>query len=257
MPHPPRLGLVYHAPVTYRGSRRYYQKKYADAMTIVREMGVMHLFITFTSKETAPEFKHMLFDGQVCCDRPDCACRLFIDKKRQFMEDLGLLKKKGREEYVNEEGFTTAETHSIFGPVKGWFYSMEHQKGGTPHAHFCIILDWPRIQQMWETYGRGEITYEAYIDQYITAEIPSRPDDRDHSPHAVRQREYHDFVVNHMYHTCSVGVTGCKETADDKCSKGFPVILPIFARYMFVFCLEGLVRRDSLCSQQNNCLQEA
>ena len=88
---------------------------------------------------------------------------------------------------------------------------------------------------MWETYGRGEITYEAYIDQYITAEIPTRPDDRDHSLHAVRQREYHDFIVNHMYHTCSVGVTGCKETADDKCSKGFPVILPIFARYMFVF----------------------
>lgn len=137
LPHPPKLGLIYHAPVTFRGSARYYRKKYADAMAIIREIGVMHLFITFTSSEKAPEYKHLLFsDGQTCCNRPDCVCRLFIDKKRQFMEDLGLIKKKGRVERPNADGFTTAERHSVFGPVKAWFYSLEHQKGFALNATF-------------------------------------------------------------------------------------------------------------------------
>ena len=106
-------------------------------MAIVREMGVMHLFITFTSNEKAPEYKHLLFaDGQKCCDRPDCVCRLFIDKKRQFMEDLGLVKKKSRDDRPNADGYTTTETHSVFGPVKAWFYSLEHQK----EFVFCLMF---------------------------------------------------------------------------------------------------------------------
>lgn len=83
---------------------------------------------------------------------------------------------------------------------------------------------------MWKDANRGELTYESYIDQYITAELPPRPDDRDNSPHACRQREYHDLVINQLYHTCMIG--RCKENENDKCTKGFPVSL----FFTFIYC---------------------
>lgn len=77
---------------------------------------------------------------------------------------------------------------------------------------------------MWAD-NKRELTAETYMDEYITAEIPERPDERDNSPAAQAQRDYHDFVVTKLYHTCKVG--RCKETTIDKCHKHFPVNLYI------------------------------
>lgn len=87
---------------------------------------------------------------------------------------------------------------------------------------------------MWSAYDR-DLTPESYMDEYITAEIPQLPDERDNTPAAIAQRDYHDFVVNKLYHTCAVN--RCKATPRDKCTKRFPVISNhhLFILYSFLF----------------------
>ena len=118
----PILGRVYHAPTAFRGSMRYYRKRYADAMALIRQFGPPHLFVTFTMNCEAPELKSMMNPGQKPDDRPDLVCRLFIDKLKEFMDDLGLKDRSGRDKEAIAK-------YSALGPVKAWFYSLEHQKG--------------------------------------------------------------------------------------------------------------------------------
>jgi hypothetical protein len=105
----PKLGRVYLAPITFRGAKKFYQKKYADAMAICREFGDPHLLITFTGNSDWPELKRMQRPNEKYVDRPDLCCRLYKDKLEEFKRDL----------FVRE----------VMGPVKAAFSSMEHQKG--------------------------------------------------------------------------------------------------------------------------------
>jgi hypothetical protein len=105
----PTLGRVYRAPKSFRGSVRYYQDAYARCLAICKKVGTPHLLITLTENTDWPELKHMLRPGQPYCDRPDCCCRLFIDKLHELMKDI-----------FNKH---------VMGPTLGGFYSIEHQKG--------------------------------------------------------------------------------------------------------------------------------
>jgi hypothetical protein len=103
-----KLGKVYIPPETMRGSRKYYQRAFGDATAICRKEGNPHLLITYTMDRNAPEFKTMFSPEQTCYNRCDIAARLFMDKKEEFLKDI-------------------VQRH-VMGPVKGWFYSVEHQK---------------------------------------------------------------------------------------------------------------------------------
>lgn len=103
-----KLGRVFIAPETIRGSRKYYQRRFADATAICREVGNPHLLITYTMDREAVEFIRMCGPGKNCFNRPDIAGRLFIDKQQEFLKDI--------------------VKRQVMGPVKGWFYSVEHQK---------------------------------------------------------------------------------------------------------------------------------
>jgi len=87
-------------------------------------------------------------------------------------------------------------------------------------VHFCLILDWEKMEEQWRKEGRV-LTEEAYINEYISAQIPPMPDQNDRSDAANRQRDFVNLIVNQHYHTCDVG--RCKENAGDACQKGFPV----------------------------------
>jgi hypothetical protein len=102
-----QLGSVFKAPEAFRGSRSYWQRKFADAQAICRELGVPHLLVTFTMNNKAPEFGELLWPGQEWHQRPDIANRLFMEKAKEFINDM-----------VHRQ---------VMGPVKGWFYSVEHQ----------------------------------------------------------------------------------------------------------------------------------
>lgn len=102
------IGRIFTTNEHIRGSRQFYQKAYADCMTIVRETGKIDLLVTFTMDTDCPEFEEMIPAEQRWYDRPDYTCRLFIDKLNEFKKDL-------------------TERH-VLGPLRGWFYSLEHQK---------------------------------------------------------------------------------------------------------------------------------
>lgn len=84
------------------------------------------MLITFTADRSMPEFKRLLLTGQCHHDRPDCTCRLFMDKVDEFILDV--------------------EVRQIFGPIKTWSFSLEFQKGfvklflPTMHFYFHILL---------------------------------------------------------------------------------------------------------------------
>uniref|UniRef100_A0A914H992 Helitron helicase-like domain-containing protein n=1 Tax=Globodera rostochiensis TaxID=31243 RepID=A0A914H992_GLORO len=183
-----QLGRIFLAPRTLRGSRAYYQLQFADAMAICRQLGAPHLLITFTMNSAAKEFDTMLWEGQRWYNRPDISDRLFIDKSKEFLKDI--------------------VQRQVMGPVKAWFYSVEHQERGLPHIHLCLILDFSRMQ----------MSMEDYIDDYISAEIPELPHGADNSHAAKLQRLFRRFILDNMYHTCSPRYC----LVDGKCTKHFP-----------------------------------
>jgi hypothetical protein len=113
-----KLGKIFFAPATFRGSRRYYQKAYADAQALCRAFGHPHIFLTFTINSECDEFKRMIPNKQdrnskdkaeqFWADRPDIVARIFINKQKELMKDI-----------VKQE---------LFGAVAGWYSTVEHQK---------------------------------------------------------------------------------------------------------------------------------
>ncbi|KAL3073431.1 hypothetical protein niasHT_038569 [Heterodera trifolii] len=190
------IGRVYMTDEHFRGSRQYYQREYANCMTICREIGKPDILVTMTMDPECHELEEMLPvdpDGyrQQWYDRPDVICRLFVDKFKELRHDL-----------------TVKE---VMGPVRGWFYSLEHQKRGLPHVHFALILDWDRIRN-----GGTINTPEDYIEQYISAEIPDNPPGR--SSDVLLKRELYNTLRMKNIHTCSVR----RCLVDGKCLKRFP-----------------------------------
>jgi hypothetical protein len=102
------IGRVYMTNEHFRGSMQYYQKKYAECMTICSENGPVDLLLTYTLNPDCPEMHEMLQPGQKWQDRPDVVARLFIDKLEELIKDV-------------------TERH-VLGPVKAWFNVVEHQK---------------------------------------------------------------------------------------------------------------------------------
>uniref|UniRef100_A0A183BR78 Helitron_like_N domain-containing protein n=1 Tax=Globodera pallida TaxID=36090 RepID=A0A183BR78_GLOPA len=173
------LGRVYMTDEHFRGSRQYYQREYANCMTICREFGPPDLLVTFTMSPDCPELLTMLGSDpsgkqQQWFDRPDLVCRLFVDKLQELYKDL------------TERG--------VLGPVRAWFGALEHQFRGLPHVHTAIILDWERMRNM------GKIQTPAdYIDEYISAEIPPNPTGR--TKEAAKQRALHKTITTKNIHT--------------------------------------------------------
>uniref|UniRef100_A0A914H4I5 ATP-dependent DNA helicase n=1 Tax=Globodera rostochiensis TaxID=31243 RepID=A0A914H4I5_GLORO len=199
------IGQIYMTDVHFRGSRQFYQKEYANCMTICREIGKPDLLITFTMDPDCPELQQLLPlgpDGKrhQWYDRPDIVCRLFIDKRDELLDDL--------------------TKRMVLGSVIAWFFALEFQMRGLPHIHICLTLDWERIRLV----GRIQ-TPEDYMAEYICAEIPALPSGR--SKEAILQRELHKTITTKHIHTCSAQ----RCLVDGKCTKHFPKPFS----YAFVF----------------------
>ncbi|XP_021770771.1 uncharacterized protein LOC110734962 [Chenopodium quinoa] len=111
---------------------------YQDAMAIVRILGPLDLFITFTCNPNWPEIVNEISTrgSRRTEDRPDIVARVFKIKLKQRLRDLKDNKK---------------------------FYVIEFQKRGLPHAHILITLepeDKPKCSED--------------IDVIISAEIPDK-----------------------------------------------------------------------------------
>ena len=169
-------------PTTFQGSPRNLREKYHDAMAMVVRYGKPDLFITMTCNPKWMEFEENCFDGQEAQHRPDLIARIFKIKLKAVLNDI--IKNK------------------LFGKIIAYFYTIEFQKRGLPHAHMLFILD-----------ENNKIDTADKIDQFMCAEIPE----------VELEPKLHEIVVRTMLHgPCGSANRNSPCMSDNKCSKNFP-----------------------------------
>ncbi|PLW21506.1 hypothetical protein PCANC_05019 [Puccinia coronata f. sp. avenae] len=108
-------------PLSFLGSPRNMLQLYQDAMASVRHLGKPLLFITMTANPRWPEIQQALKPHQTPSDCPDLVARVFRMKLASLIHDV--------------------VKNCCLGTVASYFYTIEFQKRGLPHAHIIIILE--------------------------------------------------------------------------------------------------------------------
>ena len=85
-----------------------------------------------------------------------------------------------------------------FGKVKGFFYTVEFQKRGLPHAHIL--------------FRTTETVTQAFVDKVVCAELPTLEKDP----------ELFYLVSKFMLHRCSKNYCRKKRRRNQRCEKFFP-----------------------------------
>ena len=113
-----------------------------DAIAILTDLDEVHpdLMVTFTTNPNWREIQENLAPNQTYVDRPDIVARVFNLKLKALMRELTEM--------------------NFFGKTKAYFYVVEFQKRGLPHAHILLILD-----------EHNKIT-DDNVDNFISAEFP-------------------------------------------------------------------------------------
>ena len=161
---------------SFAGGPRDMNRRYQDAMAVVRDRGKPSFFITFTCNPSWAEIQDSLPDGLNTTDRPDIVARVFNQKLQELLADLN-----GK---------------MVFGAAVAHLSVIEFQKRGLPHAHILVILaDEDRIRSADE------------IDDAVVAEIPplpcgARPPSSDPEAQQVwdQATRLHNLVCEHMVH---------------------------------------------------------
>jgi hypothetical protein len=94
-------------PSSHINSPRFFLQGYADAMAIVRRLGVPDLFITFTCNPDWPEIKDNLGEKQDSWEAVDLIVRVFQQKLKELLHDI--------------------QHKSVLGVVKGIIWVIEYQ----------------------------------------------------------------------------------------------------------------------------------
>ena len=64
------------------------RERYQDAMAIVRKLGKLDIFLTFTSNPKWKEIMENLLPNQVYTMRPDLVARVFQLKLKELLQDI-------------------------------------------------------------------------------------------------------------------------------------------------------------------------
>ena len=113
-------------------------KRFTHGMTLNKAFGKPTFFLTMTTNTEWPEIKNELRPGEKAYDRPDLCCRVFKEKLKAVINDIG---------------------NGIFGEHNVRCGTIEFQKRGAPHAHILVWIE-----------NFEAISHE--IDNVISAEIP-------------------------------------------------------------------------------------
>ena len=177
-------------PSSFVGGDRFMQQLYQDSMALVRHFGKPSLFIMFTANPKCTEIQDELFPGQTAADRPDLVARVFNLKLRDLLDQI--------------------KHKHIFGPWRGWVWTIEYQKRGLPHLHLLLFLQ-----------TDAQFLTPANIDRLISAEIPTEDD--------IIGQHLRTIIQNTMVHTQCVGGNGnalCMKDLNPAvvatCHKGYP-----------------------------------
>ena len=180
-----RIGQRVVLPSSFTGGPRHMNGRYQDAMACVRVHGKPDLFITMTCNPDHPD----IIEALKCAspnehapsakDRPDIVARVFQGHLLELLDDL-----------VKKE---------VFGKVAAYFYSIEFQKRGLPHAHILIILA-----------KTAKLKTVEQIDNAVCAELPKDP-------------ELRALILKCMLHReCGARNPNADCMHDGNCRSGFP-----------------------------------
>ena len=183
---PLRLGAKVILPSTHKGSARYMQQHFQDAMAIVVRLGRPSLFLTMTCNPKWRDSLREIPEGHDPRNYPLITHRVFALKLKKMLD---LLFKDG-----------------IFGRKIGSIYVIEFQKRGLPHAHILLILA-PEDRPL----------TAAEVDDMISAELPDE---------ATEPRYYKYVTSHMMHGPCGKENPAAPCMHDPRypgrCSKGYP-----------------------------------
>ncbi|KAL6581116.1 hypothetical protein OROMI_007039 [Orobanche minor] len=146
-------------PASFQGGPRNLRCRYMNALALVQKYGKPDFFITMTCNPKWKEIQDQLLPFEEAQNRPDLLIRVFHAKNEVLKQEL--------------------TQKQIFGDVAAYFYVIEFQKRGLPHAHWLIILE-----------RKYKLTSAEAYDTFVSAEIPD--------PQA--SQHLHNCVVQHMMH---------------------------------------------------------
>ena len=175
-------------PSSFLGGDRYMHQQYLDSIALYQRFGHPHLFITMTCNPNWPEIQDNLKMEETALDQPALVSRVFNQKKRDLIRDLG--------------------SEMIFGRLLARTHSIEFQKRGFPHAHIIIWLKRDENQTKHLTLDE--------MDKIISAEIPDEflKDDESENP-------LHKLVTEFMMHGPCDSTYSCR-MGDGYCKYGYP-----------------------------------
>ena len=183
---PLRLGAKVILPSTHKGSARYMQQRFQDAMAVVVRLGRPSLFLTMTCNPKWRDILREIPEGHDPRNYPLITHRVFALKLKKMLD---LLFKDG-----------------IFGRKIGSIYVIEFQKRGLPHAHILLILA-PEDRPL----------TAAEVDDMISAELPDE---------ATEPRYYKYVTSHMMHGPCGKENPAAPCMHDPRypgrCSKGYP-----------------------------------
>ena len=123
------------------------QRKYHDALAIVREYGRPEFFVTFTANLAWPEISQNLPMGEHAVNRPDRVARVLNLTLKALLQVL---------------------THkSVLGEVVAYCWTIEFQKRGLRHAHILLVV-----------HLDCKPGSPADVDRVVSAELPDDSDPR-------------------------------------------------------------------------------
>jgi Helitron helicase-like domain at N-terminus len=141
-------------PASFMGPRHWASEQVSDALAIAAALGNPTFFITMTCNPEWPEIQSQLRPSQNHTDIPVVVARVFHRKLSMLCQTLKTL-------FPNQ--------HQVY-----CISSVEFQKRGLPHAHILVKYS-------------GDCSNPDDIDQIVSAEVPSDPDD-------------HNLVLKYMIH---------------------------------------------------------
>jgi hypothetical protein len=168
-----KIGRIYQMPTTSRQAPKNIHVNITRAMAIRKAVDPKcGFFITFTFNCGCPEICTLIGNTANPADYPDLCCRLSTLKFRQLLK-------------------LCSGPNGLFGPVKGWLWSLEYQKRGNKHWHLVLMLD-PAM--------KVDTSTPEFVDQYISAKVPAEPVIGE--PDYESKKYYYDLVTSLYIHDC-------------------------------------------------------
>ena len=186
-----------------RGSPPYFKRAVKELIAMVAQIGCPQFFLTLSAADMSwPELFRIIGqqNGDILTDADIES--LTYEQKASMLRNDPVLAARHFDHRLKAFFSTILVRGSVLGQIKTYFYRVEFQMRGSPHAH-CLIwtTDGPDMQ----TSSSSDIV--TYFDTKVTGQLPAESDD------------LHAIISRVQRHSHSVA---CKKKKQQSCRFHFP-----------------------------------